>query len=425
MTTVTRFLLLALTMAGLAVGTSGCVSIGSTLGVGDSAPVGEPPRAEGPIPPEFTRFVESLWPSAQAAGVSRGVFDAAFAGVGPDQDVLDKASYQPEFTKEIWEYLDGAVSDTRVSTGREMLAANRGLLDQIEARYGVSRHTVVAIWGMESSYGKVLGNPRVVKNVVRALSTLAWQGGRRAKFGRQQLIAVLKILQSGDTDPRHITGSWAGAMGHTQFIPTTYLAYAVDFDGDGRRHLWTSIPDALASTANYLQKSGWRSGQTWGYEVSLPAGFDTGRAGSRKSIGEWRALGVGRVNGAPFPRDGDTAKLFLPAGTRGPAFLTLHNFDVIKRYNNADSYALGVGHLGDRLMGGGPFVASWPRTYQPLDEAGRQELQVLLTRKGFDTNGTDGTIGPATLGAIRSYQQVVGLEPDGNPSQELLQHLRR
>jgi membrane-bound lytic murein transglycosylase B len=402
---------------------AGCISMGSTTGLEIGGP-GEPPRADGPIPAEFTAFVEQLRPYAESEGVSRRVYDEAFRGIGPDQDVLDRASSQAEFTKSIWEYIDGAASDVRVAEGRRLLSVHAGLLDRLEATYGVPRTTIVAIWGMESTYGKVLGDPRVVKNAVRALATLAWKGGRRARYGRTQLIAVLKILQSGDVDARHITGSWAGAMGHTQFIPTTYLAYAVDHDGDGRRNIWTSIPDALASTANYLNRAGWRSGQTWGYEVVVPPGLDA-REGQRRSLAQWQALGVVRATGAAYPRPGDSAQLWMPAGPGAPAFLTLHNFNVIKRYNNANAYALGVGHLGDQLAGGGPFVGKWPRLYEPLwTEAERMELQQRLNALGFGVGDVDGRLGSATLAAIRAYQSSRGLPVDGYPSQTLLMQLR-
>jgi len=416
-------ILAALLVAG---SLAACGSLGGLAEFeGPRVAAGEPPRNDGtPVPESFRAFVENFRATAEGAGVSRAVYDAAFRDIGPDQDVLDKARSQAEFVKPIWEYLDGAVTDSRVATGRQMLVTYSGVLDQIEARTGVQRQVVLAVWGMESSFGAVLDNPRVVKNAVRALATLAWGGGSRAKYGRQQLLAVLKILQRGDTDPRHITGSWAGAMGHTQFIPTTYLAYAVDFDGDGRRDIWRSVPDALASTANYLQKAGWRSGQAWGYEVALPAGFDTRRAGARMTLREWAALGVQRVDGSGFPRPDDVGRLNMPAGAAGPAFLTLRNFDVIKRYNNADAYAFGVGHLSDRIAGGGPFVGRWPWTYEPLSEAEKQEMQVLLARRGYDVGGVDGKMGPATLDAIRSYQAAVGLPVDGNPSKAVLDKLR-
>ena len=394
-----------------------------SIGIETAAVKGTPPLADGPIPDDYRRFVESLWPAAQSAGVSRRTFDAAFAGVGPDQDVLDKAARQAEFVKPIWEYLDGAASETRIRTGREMLTVHADLLTRLENTYGVQRQIILAVWGMESSFGAVLDNPKVVKNVVRALSTLAWKGGRRAKFGRTQLIAVLRILEQKDIDPRHMTGSWAGAMGHTQFIPTTYQAYAVDFDGDGRRNIWTSIPDALASTANYLRKAGWRPGETWGYEVALPAGLDV-RSGQSRSIADWAALGVRRASGDPFPRPGDKATLFMPAGRDAPVFLTLHNFRVIKRYNNADAYALGVGHLSDRIIGGGAFAARWPRDYEPLTEAERFELQERRQARGCDVGGVDGKIGPSTLDAIRAFQAAAGVPVKGNPSPDVLDLLR-
>ncbi len=409
----------------LAASVTACGSLGDVADLRTPAVAGEPPRNDGtPNPESFTAFVESFRATAEGAGVSRSTYDAAFRDIGPDQDVLQRARNQAEFVKPIWEYLDGAVSDSRVATGRQMLTTYAPLLDQIEARWGVQRQVVLAIWGMESSYGTILENPKVVKNAVRALATLAWGGGSRAKYGRQQLLAVLKILQRGDTDARHITGSWAGAMGHTQFIPTTYLAYAVDFDGDGKRNIWRSVPDALASTANYLAKAGWRSGQAWGYEVVLPAGFDTRRAGSRASLREWAALGVTRADGSAFPRPDDVGGLFMPGGPTGPAFLTLHNFNVIKRYNAANAYALGVGHLADRIAGGGPFRGTWPWSYEPLTEPEKQELQSLLSARGYDVGGIDGKIGSASVEAIKSYQARVGLPVDGNPSKAVLLKLR-
>ncbi len=383
------------------------------------------PLADEPVPPAFAAFVRNLWPEAQARGVSRRVFDAAFAGVTPDDDVIAKATRQPEFHKPIWDYLDGAVSDTRMENGKAMLVQHARLLDRIEATYGVPRQYVIAVWGMESSYGAVLQNPKIVKDNIRSLATLAYAGGKRAKYGRTQLLASLHILERGDVDPRHMTGSWAGAMGHTQFIPTTYEAYAVDFDGDGRRNIWTSIPDALASTANYLAKMGWRTGETWGYEVALPRGFDFHKVGRSMTVAEWQALGVRRAAGAPFPRPGDEAQLLLPGGSAGPAFLTLKNFKVIRRYNNAVAYALGVGHLGDRLIGGGPFLAAWPRDSRALDADERREIQARLNAKGFHVGEVDGKIGGGTIDGIKAYQMAMGLVPDGYPSDELLKHLRR
>lgn len=401
---------------------SACAVLGD--GFGPTSDPNLPPLADGPIPADFTAFVETLWPAAEARGVSRATFAAAFRGVGPDPDVLTKATSQPEFSRAIWDYLDDMAADSRVATGRQMLVAHRALLDRIEATYGVDRHIVLAIWGMESSYGAILRDPTKVKNVVRALATLAWRGGSRSSFGRQQLIAVLRILEHHDVDPRHMIGSWAGAMGQTQFIPTTYLSYAVDFDGDGRRNIWTSIPDALASTANYLSKSGWQPMSRWGYEVLLPQNLDRSLEDKSASLAAWAARGVAPAMGGTLPQSGEQATLILPAGAFGPAFLVTRNFQAIRRYNNALAYALGVGHLADRIAGGGPFVTPWPRGYTPLDEAGRTELQARLKAIGFPLQKIDGKVGPETIVAIRSFEQQRGLPVTGNASLELLTKLR-
>ena len=375
----------------------------------------------------YDRWVRDFWPQARAKGVSKSTYRAAFRGMKPDPEILERAESQLEFVTPIWEYLARTVTDKRIETGREMLRTHRRVLDAIEARYGVDREYVVAIWGMESSYGAVLDNPKIVKPVIRSLSTLAYKGGRRARFGRAQLLAALQILENGDVKPRGMLGSWAGAMGHTQFIPTTYAAYAVDFTGDGKRNIWTSIPDALASTANYLKVSGFREGQTWGYEVALPRGFDYALADSRKkkrTLAEWQRLGVQRANGRAFPRLSDEAYVLLPAGSRGPAFLILRNFRAILRYNNADAYAMAVGHLADRLIGGNPFYAPWLENDRTLSRTERKELQKALNRRGLDTGGVDGKIGPRTLAAVRNYQANSGLVADGFASYTLLQRLR-
>jgi len=374
----------------------------------------------------FDRWVQSFWPTAKAAGISRGVFEAAFRGVTPDPEVLQKANYQPEFSIPTWQYVVTRVSEKRVLAGRDMIQRYKPLLDQIERRYGVDRHIVVAIWGMESTYGDILDDPTVVKSVVRSLATLAYADKRRAKFGRQQLVAALKILQRGDIGLAGLTGSWAGAMGHTQFIPTTYEAYAVDFDGDGRRDIWNSIPDALASTANYLHKAGWVTGSTWGYEVALPARFDMrlSKDGKSRRIREWMNLGVARVAGRSFPRSGDKAVLVAPAGRDGPAFLMLRNHYVIKRYNNSTAYSLAVGHLADRLMGAGDFVHPWPNGERPLTQAEAEELQRHLAEAGYYDGEIDGKLGPASRDAIRAYQSGRGMTADGFGGIRLLETLR-
>ncbi len=388
--------------------------------------IGGPLAGSGRADAGFDRWVQNFWPTAKAAGISRAIYDAAFKGVTPDPEVLDKAHYQPEFATPLWQYVVTRVSEERVATGRDMLRQYKALLDRIESRYGVDRHIVVAIWGMESTYGEVLSDPTVVKSVVRSLATLAYADPPRAKFGRQQLIAALKILQHGDISVAGLTGSWAGAMGHTQFIPTTYQAYAVDFDGDGRRDMWNSPADALASTANYLKKAGWISGATWGYEVTLPAHFNykLSRDGRSRKLSEWTRLGVARAEGKQFPRPGDNAVLIAPAGADGPAFLMLRNHFVIKRYNNSTAYALAVGHLADRLMGGGDFVHPWPNGERPLTQSEMQELQRHLAEAGYYDGEIDGKLGPASRAAIRAYQSGRGITADGFGGLQLLQTLR-
>ena len=376
---------------------------------------------------KFNSLKEGLWPQARAKGVSRVTFDRAFAGVIPDPGVLKKAAKQPEFTTPPWHYINKRVSEKRIGNGREKLVEYATLLDEIEARYGVDRYVVVAIWGMESSYGFILNDRDIVKPVIQSLSTLAFYGRskRRRKFGRSQLLAALQILEARDTIPERMLGSWAGAMGHTQFIPTTYLAYAVDFDGDGRRDIWDNVADALGSTAHYLKKSGWKTGQTWGYEVKLPRGFNYGLAGRRnaRTLAEWRKLGISRVSAKVFPRPTDKAWLVTLAGARGPAFLMLKNFRSILRYNNATSYALAVGHLADRLRGGDPFVQAWPQGDRLLGLDKRKDLQRLLRARGFSISAIDGKIGPNTRKAIRAYQSRVGLVPDGFATKALLDRL--
>jgi len=371
-----------------------------------------------------SQWVKSFWPTAKAAGVSWATYEAALGNFQPDPEVLKKASNQAEFKQKIWIYLHNAVSERRITTGQALLKEHAALLRRIEQRYGVDRHVVVAIWGMESTYGAVLDNPAIVKSTIRSLATLAYQGGSRAKFGRTQLVAALKIIQNGDISVSRMTGSWAGAMGHTQFIPTTYAAYAVDFNGDGRRDIWNNIGDALGSTANYLKKSGWQNGATWGYEVALPKGFNYDLAGSERSLSSWQKLGVKRVGGQGFPRPGETGRLFAPAGASGPAFLLVKNFAVIKRYNNADSYALAVGHLADRLRGGGEFVVDWPDADLRLSDSELMKVQTLLAERGLYTGDIDGNIGSGSRAAIMSYQEATGQQADGQVSQKLLEMLQ-
>ena len=365
-------------------------------------------------------WVASFWPQAKAAGIRRPIFDAALGNFQPDPDVLKRASAQAEFNMAIWDYMDQMVSDERLTAGKAALAADASILARVERQYGVDRYIVLAIWGIESHYGAVFSNPRLFKNTIPSLATLAYAGGKLANFGRQQLVAALKIIQRGDITLAGMTGSWAGAMGQTQFIPTTYEAYAVDFDGDGKRNIWTSNADALASTANYLRASGWQSGETWGYEVSVPAGFS---GNGQHPLSWWALHGVSRASCA-FPRPADRAVLYAPTGAVGPKFLLLANFRVIKRYNNADSYALAVGHLADRLRGGGDFASPWPAHEAPLSQDEAMHLQAELTVAGYYKGPIDGDLGSGSRDAIRDYQRANGENPDGVPRRALLQRLQ-
>ena len=369
----------------------------------------------------FDRWVVGFRGRALAQGISPRVFDAAFRGVRFNSEVIDKDRNQAEFKRQIWDYLDSAASPDRVRNGQDALRRHGRALAAIERAYGVEKEVVTAVWGLETAYGERRGTLPLIESV----ATLAYDG-RRGAFFEKQLIAALQILQSGDVDPRDMKGSWAGAMGHTQFIPTSYLAYAVDFTGDGKRDIWSDDPtDALASTAAYLKRFGWTKGQPWGVEVRLPRGFNAGAAqrDNRKMPSQWAAQGVVGIDGRPVP-DYGRAAILLPAGTQGAAFMIFDNFRVIERYNNADAYVIGVGHLSDRIKGGPEIQASWPRGYAPLSFDERKEMQRRLKTKGFALEKIDGIIGPNTTNAIRAYQQSVGMAPDGFPSQDVLRRLR-
>ncbi|RVT83204.1 lytic murein transglycosylase [Rhodobacteraceae bacterium CCMM004] len=369
----------------------------------------------------FRRWIADFRVRALRQGVSAAGFDRAFADVAYNADVIAKDRNQAEFNRTLWDYLDRAVSETRIANGRAALDTHARLLAEIEARHGVDKEIVVAVWGMESAYGTFRGDLPVIE----ALATLAYDG-RRGTFFEAQLVAALMILDDGDTTPGAMTGSWAGAMGHTQFIPTSYQAYAVDFDGDGRRDIWSDDPaDALASTAAYLKSHGWTQGLPWGVEVTLADDFDYGLAKRPvvKMPSQWAALGVRGTDGAPVS-DYGPASVLAPAGADGAAFLIFSNFAVIERYNAADAYVIGVGHLADRIAGRPPIQADWPREDRALTSAERKELQRRLTAQGFSTRGVDGRIGPNTIEAVRGYQRSLGLTPDGYASPRLLDRLR-
>lgn len=368
----------------------------------------------------FPGFLESFGDQARQRGISSTIIERAFAGLEPDPRVIEADQRQPEFVRPIWDYLDGAVSDRRLQRGQERLGTYAGLLGVLEQRFGIPGTILVAIWGLESDFGANFGS----YNTIRSLATLGYSG-RRVRFGQEQLMAALTILQSGDITLDRMVGSWAGAMGHTQFIPTTYLGFAQDFDGDGRRDIWASVADALASAANYLNRSGWRPGANWGTEVVLPAGFDLNQVDRsvRRPPQMWTEAGVRTVEGGPLPIYGGTEELvslFLPGGYRGPAFALYPNFRVILRYNNASAYALAIGKLSDRLSGGRGIVGSWPRDEQPISRSDRERMQRLLTAKGYDTGGVDGIVGPRTRAALRAFQRDQGLPPDGFATVKLL-----
>lgn len=367
-----------------------------------------------------SRFVSGVWADAKAAGVSRTVFDAAFADFKPSAKIMELTRKQPEFTTTVGQYIGKRITPSLVDRGRDMAGEWRKTLAAIEARYGVDAEAVLAIWGMETNFGSYIGS----SNTVHALATLT-HGGYRSDYFRKELITALRILEAGHVRPSKMIGSWAGAMGQTQFMPSSFVNFAVDHNGDGRADIWSTVSDALASTANYLKQHGWRPGETWGYEVVLPRDFDFERARvlGTASLGEWQAMGVMRANGKGFPRTTDMARIYMPAGGEGPVFLLLPNFDVIKTYNKSDSYALAVGHLADRIIGGGGFVNPFPADDVRLSEAQRRELQAQLARRGYDVGTPDGVIGPKTRAAIAAFQRQAGLLADGHASIRVLNAL--
>ena len=362
--------------------------------------------------------------AAAGKGVDGTTFDRLTAGLAPDMTVLPLLDQQPEFSTPIWDYLAALVDPQRVEDGRAMLREHAATLERARAQYGVDPATVVAVWGVESDYGRSFGK----RPLLASLSTLSCFG-RRQPFFQGEFIATLQLLAAGDLADAGITGSWAGAFGHTQFMPSTYQRIAVDFDGDGRRDLVGSIPDALGSTANYLKRSGWRSGEPWGHEVTLPAGFKAAQAGrtNRKPLSDWLAQGVRRVDGAAITGVAPDARaaVLLPAGASGPAFIVFRNFDAIHSYNAAESYALAIAHLADRLRGGGAFAKPWPTDDPGIGRAERRELQTLLLARGHAIGEADGMVGTLTRRAIATEQARLGMTPaDGRAGARILAALR-
>ena len=358
---------------------------------------------------------------ALTAGITEETLGRTLPGLQFLPSVIERDRKQDEFTKTIWDYLDKAVSDDRIAAGQKALKKYDALLTQIEAKYPVDRKVVLAIWGLESAYGAVRGDIPTLD----ALATLSYDA-RRAVFFEAELIAALQIVQDGVVQPAEFVGSWAGASGHTQFMPTSYQATAVSFAGTGRPDIWSDDPaDGLASAAAYLVKAGWKMGMPWGQEVALPTGFDVSMTGSRtqKPMASWAALGVTLADGTALPGDG-WAALLLPAGVRGPAFLVTDNFGAIEAYNRADSYVIAVGHLADRIGGAGPMLHPWPRDLRALTLPERQEMQTRLMAAGIYSGEADGKVGPLTLGAVKAFQKAQGMAPDSYASLEVLGALR-
>jgi membrane-bound lytic murein transglycosylase B len=372
---------------------------------------------------KFEAFIQSLWPAVQKSGISRDLFDRAFAGITePDPAVLKLANTQPEFTTATSDYLAKAVTPIRIETGKAMLAANADLFNAIEKKYGVSKYAVLGIWGMESNFGKDEGS----MSVMRSLATLIYSGTKK-DYARAQLISAFQILKRGSRTPENFVGSWAAAMGHTQFIPSSYISYAVDWNGDGKKDIWGTKEDALASTANYLAKAGWKADRPWGWEVRLPENFDRGLIGRThwRPVKDWLKLGVSPITAGSIHSLDASAFIVIPQGINGPVFMITQNFMSIMDYNQSHSYALAVGHLGDRIRGGAGIQAAWPDASVDLTVPQRKELQRLLNAKGFGTGGADGRIGAATYEAVLAFQKKVGMQLDGIPSVKVLERIRK
>ena len=369
----------------------------------------------------FQSFVQGLWPQAQARNISRSTFDAAFEGVTPNPKLIALTKKQAEFVKPVWDYLAGAVSAKRISRGQEKRAEWKDTLARAQGQFGVDPAVVMGIWGLETDFGGFSGD----NNVIRSLATLAY-ARYRGEFFKDELLNALQILQEGHIAPADMTGSWAGAMGQTQFMPSSFLKYAVDFNHDGRKDIWNNVPDALGSTANYLKQHGWISGESWGFEVVLPKGFDMAAHDPAhfSDFARFSEAGVVRADGEALPRKGDAA-LLMPAGLRGPVFLVTPNFKVIKSYNNSTSYALAVALLGDRINGEGALHAAWPRGDKVLTHAQAVELQTRLVKLGYEVGELDGHLGEKASQALRGWQKQAGLEPDGYPTLGLLQKMRK
>ncbi|OTG62666.1 lytic murein transglycosylase [Acinetobacter silvestris] len=373
----------------------------------------------------FQQCLANLRAQAMSSGVTGSTYDRYTQNLTPDYSVIEKLNYQPEFSTPIWDYLSGLVDEERVQKGRQMLLQHRDVLNRVQAAYGVPAETVVAVWGVESNFGDISGK----YPLLQALGTLSCEG-RRQSFFRGEFFTTMRILQRGDLTEQQMKGSWAGAFGHTQFMPSTYEELAVDFDGDGRRDLVSSTADALASTANFLKKRGWQTGMPWGFEVKVPEGMSISGESRRnkKSLDSWVNRGLTRADGSAIIQgnlsESSQAGLMSPAGANGPLFLVFKNFDAIYSYNAAESYALAIAHLSDRLQGNGAFVQAWPTDDAGTSRAERREIQNFLLKRGYDIGDADGLIGDKTRQAIRQEQIKLGLSPTGRAGQQILRTFR-
>jgi len=373
---------------------------------------------------EFNPWIDAFWPRAAQRGISAATYRAVMYALTPNMKVFDLDKSQPETVQPIWRYLAQRVTEWKINTGRIRVQEHAPVFQRIEAVYGVDRYHLCALWGMESAFGALMDKQLVVDS----LATLAWGDARRRAYWEQELLNALVIIDRGWSTHEEMIGSWAGAMGHTQWMPEVWLNMGVDFDGDGKISPFGRPDDALAGTARYLVERGkYRRGETWGYEARLPAGFNAALADMKtaRTLGQWRALGVTRASGEAFPRLADLARLAIPAGITGPAFLFLPNLAAIRSYNPSTKYALSIGLLADRLRGGSDLIQRWPVDERQLNLAEAQELQTRLTQLGFDTGGTDGRIGDKTQAALQAWQASVGIQPaDGFPTDKALQSLR-
>jgi len=405
-------------------GSTGAIPTGSIPWSGEDGASGHPLMTASAIreaAANFNNCVAGMWPDAARRNISRENFERFTAGLTPDLRIMDLMDAQPEFTKSIWDYLDILVNDNRLAKGKETLAKYKPQFDAMEKAYGVDRNIVAAIWGIESNYSTQIGD----RSVLQSTATLACIGRRQAYF-KDEFLSALEILHRGDLRPEQMHGSWAGAFGATQFMPTAFKRYAVDADGDGRRDVVDDPADLIASTANNLKKDGWQTGQSWGYEVSVPQGFNYMLADRSKTMtfAQWANLGVVRADNQPFPHPNDKAYLLAPAGAAGPGFLMMQNFRVIMKYNPAEAYALAIGHFADRLRGAQPFIQPWPRQERELSKAERLELQQLLAQRGFYKGAPDGQFGGETRQALRTFQASIGAAADGFATASVLEQLR-